>query len=144
MAMTKHYTHKSRPSGYSAGATADAKANRSITRFFDQNGVIAVEYVISVFGMSKTQLAETIGLKRESMYRAARMMAPKTQSRATEMLEIISRISDWAGGDKQAMAWYRSEPLPAFGGRTAEALVKEGNAAAVRTYLDHVAMGGFA
>ena len=41
------------------------------------------------------------------------------------MLEIISRVTDWAGGKEQAMAWYRAQPLPAFGGRTAEALVKE-------------------
>jgi len=41
------------------------------------------------------------------------------------------------------MAWYRTEPLPAFGGRTAESLVKDGKAAAVYDYLDHVALGGF-
>jgi hypothetical protein len=42
------------------------------------------------------------------------------------------------------MAWYRAEPIPAFGGRTAEALVKAGEAAAVRDYLDHIAAGGYA
>jgi len=61
-----------------------------------------------------------------------------------EMLEIISRVSDWAGGKEQAMAWYRAQPLPAFGGRTAEALVKDGKTGAVRDYLDHMAVGGFA
>ena len=94
--------------------------------------------------MSKVQLAETIGLAPETIYRVARLEAPKTQARAGEMLEIVSRIADWAGGEKQAMAWYRAEPLPAFGGRTAESLVKDGKAAAVRDYLDHVATGGFA
>ena len=62
----------------------------------------------------------------------------------TAMLEIVARIVEWAGGEKQAMAWYCTEPIPAFGGRTAEALVKEGRAAAVRDYLDRVATGGFA
>jgi hypothetical protein len=61
-----------------------------------------------------------------------------------EMLEIVSRISSWAGSDEQAFAWYRYEPIPAFGNRTAEFLVKEGKAAAVRLYLDRAAMGGFA
>jgi hypothetical protein len=42
------------------------------------------------------------------------------------------------------MAWYRAEPLPAFGGRTAEALVKSGAAGAVRDYVDHLATGGYA
>lgn len=110
----------------------------------DTNGHVAMDRVADRFGMSKLQLAETIGLARETIYRPARMQAPKTQARATEMLEIVGRIAGWAGGEKQAMAWYRAEPIAAFGGRTAECLVKEGKAAAVRDFLDHVATGGFA
>jgi hypothetical protein len=60
------------------------------------------------------------------------------------MVEIVRRVADWAGGVRQAMAWYRAEPLPEFGGRTAESLVKDGKAVAVRDYLDGVALGGFA
>lgn len=60
------------------------------------------------------------------------------------MLEIIGRVEGWAGGRTQAMAWYRAEPIPAFGGRTAEAPVKSGQASAVRDYLDHLVTGGHA
>lgn len=112
--------------------------------FMDSAGDITIADVAESFGMSKTQLAETAGLAKESLFKAARSQAPKTQSRIREMLEIISRVSDWAGGKNQAMAWYRAQPIPAFGGRTAEALVKEGKAGAVRDYLDHLALGGFA
>ena len=44
------------------------------------------------------------------------------EKRARETKEIISRVSEWAGGDGEAMVWYRTEPLPAFGGWTAEML----------------------
>jgi len=115
-----------------------------IMRFMDSGGEIAIADVAESFGMSKTQLAETAGLAKESLFKAARSQAPKTQSRIREMLEIISRVSDWAGGKNQAMAWYRAQPIPAFGGRTAEAMVKDGKAGAVRDYLDHLALGGFA
>jgi uncharacterized protein (DUF2384 family) len=114
-----------------------------VTRFLDPEGVVIVDRIVQNFGMSKQQFAQTIGVKPETVYRASRAAAPKTQARATEMLEIVGRIADWAGGEKQAMAWYRAEPLAAFGGRTAESLVKEGKAAAVRDYLDHIATGGF-
>jgi uncharacterized protein (DUF2384 family) len=120
------------------------RGGRLVTAFVDAKGFVSVDRVAERFGMSKLQLAETIGVKRETVYRTARLEAPKTQARATEMLEIIGRIIDWAGGEKQAMAWYRAEPIAAFGGRTAESLVKEGKASAVRDYLDHVATGGFA
>lgn len=111
---------------------------------FMQDGIVEFDKVAENFGMSKIQLAETIGLSKEAIYRKERLEAVKAQTRTREMLEIIGRIADWAGGERQAMAWYRGEPIPAFGGRTAESLVKDGKATAVRDYLDHIATGGFA
>jgi uncharacterized protein (DUF2384 family) len=112
--------------------------------FIGEAGGVAIDLVAEGFGMSKAQLAQTVGLKPEALYKASRAGTPKTQARVTEMLEIIGRVVDWAGGRERAMAWYRAQPIPAFGGRTAEALVKSGQAGAVRDYLDHIAMGGFA
>jgi Antitoxin Xre/MbcA/ParS C-terminal toxin-binding domain len=96
------------------------------------------------YGLSKKELAETIGLAPETLYKTSRLNAAKTQSRLREMNEILTRVSGWAGGPVQAMAWYRAEPIPAFGGRTAEQLVKSGQATALRDYLDSIALGGFA
>ena len=110
----------------------------------DPGGQIRVAVVAERYGLSKTQLAQLIGLGRETLYKSDRAQAGKTQNRLREMLEILARVSDWAGGARQAMAWYRAEPIPAFGGRTAEALVKSGHAGVLRDYLDHLAMGGFA
>jgi hypothetical protein len=115
-----------------------------IAGFIDESGHVVVQRIVESFGISKGQLAETVGLGRETFHKTARTNAVKTQSRVREMLEIVSRISTWAGGKDQAMAWYRAQPIAAFGDRTAEALVKSGQAAAVRDYLDHLAMGGFA
>ncbi len=97
-----------------------------VATLIDPVGTVAVERVAKSFGMSKVQLAETVGLKGQALYKPSRIRAPKTQSRVKEMLEIISLISEWAGGKDQAMAWYRAHRIPAFGGRTAEALVKSG------------------
>jgi hypothetical protein len=115
-----------------------------VVSLIDRRGRVAIDRVASTFGMSKTQLADTIGLGRETLYKASRANAVKTQTRVREMLEIISRVSDWAGGKDQAMAWYRAQPIAALGGRTAESLVKAGDAAMLRDYLDHLALGNFA
>jgi uncharacterized protein (DUF2384 family) len=126
----------------------DARTGRlgrpSVARFMDASGIVDVDRVASAFRMTKTQLAETAGLAVTTVAKAARRKSVRAQSRVTEMLEIISRVRDWAGGDAQAMAWYRSQPIPALDSRTPEALVKSGRAAAVREYLDLVALGGFA
>ncbi len=115
-----------------------------VSGFIGKAGLIDVDRVAEAFGMSKLQLAQTIGLAHASVSKSYRSSAPKAQTRVTEMLEIISRVRDWAGGEAQAMAWYRSQPIPALDGRTPEALVKSGRAHAVREYLDHLALGGFA
>jgi len=114
-----------------------------VASFMDR-GVVDVARVADAFRMSKGQLAQTTGLGVASVSKANRRVAPKAQTRVTEMLEILSRVRDWAGGEAQAMAWYRSQPIPALDGRTPEALVKAGRASAVREYLDHFALGGFA
>ncbi|WGM40880.1 antitoxin Xre/MbcA/ParS toxin-binding domain-containing protein [Caulobacter sp. NIBR1757] len=105
---------------------------------------VDVERTAEVFNMTKGQLAETVGLAADTLQKAARRNAPKTQARVTELIEIITRLEAWAGGRTQAMAWYRAQPIAALDGRTAEALVKSGKAGLVRDYLDHLALGGFA
>ena len=112
--------------------------------YFDLVGEVAIDLVAEMFAMSRAQLAETAGLKPEVLQKARLRSARKTQARLREMLEIVARVEGWAGDRAQAMAWYRAQPIPAFGGRTAEALVKSGHAAAVRDYLDHLALGGYA
>ncbi len=137
-------------STYSADlAGLDAKAGAAtaspfITSFMNNFGAVDIDRVADAFRMSKLQLAQTVGLGHATVSKADRRAAPKAQTRVTEMLEIISRVRDWAGGEAQAMAWYRSQPIPALDGRTPEALVKAGRAHAVREYLDHFALGGFA
>ena len=115
-----------------------------ISALMDARGAVSMDEVAEMFSMSKAQLAETAGLAREVLQKASRRNGPKAQSRVREMLEIINLVQAWAGGAAQAMAWYRAEPIPAFGGRTAEALVKSGQAATVRDYVDHLATGGYA
>lgn len=116
----------------------------SYSGVLDPAGTVDIDRVADIFRMTKAQLAETIGLAATTITKADRRTAPRTQTRVREMLEILARVRDWAGGETQAMAWYRAQPIPALDGRTAEALVKSGEAAAVRDYLDHLALGGFA
>jgi hypothetical protein len=58
--------------------------------------------------------------------------------------EIIERVTKWAGNEAKALEWYRSQPIPALGGLTPNALVHEGRINELRAYLDHLDAGGFA
>ncbi len=146
---TRSMTAKKDPTGLvvrsgKSVAVEDLALGRGPIARYVVKGTIAIDRVGKSFGLSKAQIAETAGISPETFYRPDRATAPKTQARLREMLEIVGRVESWAGGKDQAMAWYRAEPIAAFGGRTAEALVKDGKAGPLRDFLDHVALGGFA
>ena len=135
---------RKRPCSDGNASAHSSQRGFALGRFFNRDGTIKLDRVTSDFRMSKGQLAQTVGLAPESLYKTSRAKAPKTQTRMIEMLEIVNRVAAWAGGQEQAMAWYRAEPIPALGDRTAESLVKSGQAASVRDYLDAIATGAFA
>ena len=48
--------------------------------------------IVGDYGLTKKQLAETIGLAPEALYKRERLGAAKTQSRLREMNEILMRV----------------------------------------------------
>ena len=128
----------------SAGPGGIVRMETLVSKYADKRGVIDVGRVASGLLMSIPQLAKTAGLATTTVVKRDRSKSVRAQARLREMLEILNRVDVWAGGETQALAWYRSQPIPALNGRTAEALVQSGEAANVRSYLDHLALGGFA
>lgn len=114
--------------------------------FFRITGNDAIEsrLIAERLHVNKTQLADVLGIGVDSLRRSNRERAGRVQTRMRDMIEIINRSQPWAGSMNQAVAWYRSQPLPSFGGQTAEELVKEGKAAAVKAYLARINEGGYA
>lgn len=111
---------------------------------FDQPGLIAADRPSDLLHITRDELAATLGLSRDAVSKAMRVGRPATQARLREMVEILNRVRPWAGSAQQAFAWYRSQPLPFFGDQTAEDVVREGRADAIRCYFDRIAVGGYA
>ena len=108
------------------------------------SGALSPDLIAEILRTTKEEIALTAGLSRDAVARKGRVQGRGTQMRLREMMEILNRVEPWTGSPLAAYAWYRSQPLPGFAGRTAEMLVREGKALAVRAYLDEVALGGFA
>jgi len=82
--------------------------------------------------------AQTVGLGKDALQRRARIGSDKTQRRLRELVEVLNKVEPRFGSELMAYAWYRSEPLPGFDGRTAMQLVQEGKAQQVLEYIDAV------
>lgn len=94
---------------------------------------------------TKAEIASTLGLSREAVTRASRIQGRKTQTRLREMVEILRRVESYNGAPPLvAYAWFRSETLPGFAGKTPDQLVREGNAKHVHAHLDRIMAGGYA
>ena len=94
--------------------------------------------------ITQAELAKATGLTRDAVSKRSRAKSAPTQRRLRDTVEILNRVSDWCGGAGRAFAWFRSQPLPSFGDRTAEDMVKAGRGEAVRNYLSRISEGGYA
>src|SRR6056297_1854325 len=110
---------------------------------YSPNGSLAVDELVGYLHITKTELAAAAGLPRDAVSKKTRLHSVRTQRRLGEVVEIINRVLPWSGSVQAAFAWYRAQPLPSFGGLTAEDLVKAGRGEAVRNYLSRVAVGGY-
>lgn len=100
--------------------------------------------IAAVLRTSSEEVAMTVGLAKDALQRRSRAQSDKTQRRLRELIEILNKVEVRFGSPLMAYAWYRSEPLSGFDGRTAMQLVQEGRAQQVLEYVDAVDAGVFA
>jgi len=116
--------------------------------FLDQvisrEGRVEPDQLSQALRVTKGELATASGLSRDAVSKTRRRQAPATQARLRDLTEIINRILPWCGSVPQAFAWYRSQPIPAFGDQTAEDLVRAGRSEHLKSYLAGIAVGVFA
>ncbi len=135
----------SRPSHLTTGTPGAQTLHAGLmAELLNPVGDVDIARMVERFRTTKGHLAELAGLSPDTLYKVARSSSAKTQARLREMLEILVRVSAWAGSIEHALAWYTAQPISAFADRTPEALVKAGYASALRDYLDSLALGGYA
>jgi len=121
-----------------------AAAQSFLDTVISSEGTVEPGHLSNALRITRGELAAAAGLSRDAVSKVARLRAPATQARLREVTEIINRILPWCGSVPQAFAWYRSQPLPAFGDQTAEEIVRQGRAAHVMSYLGGLALGAYA
>jgi Protein of unknown function (DUF2384) len=110
----------------------------------EADGMIQPGLLSDRLHINKVQLASALGLSIDAVTKQSRLRASRTQTWLREAVEILTGVRGWMSSNEAAFAWYRSAPIPFFGDMTAEDLVKQGRAEAVKRYLSRIAAGGFA
>lgn len=111
---------------------------------FAEAGQFEPRKIAATLRTSSEEIALSLGLAKDAVQRRRRIQSDKTQRRLRELVEVINKVEPRFGSDLIAYAWFRSETLAGFDGRTAMQLVKEGKAQQVLDYIDAVDAGVFA
>jgi len=111
---------------------------------FAESGRFEPRKIAAALRTSAEEIAMTVGLGKDALRRRTRIDSDKTQRRLRELIEVLNKIEPRFGSELMAYAWYRSEPLSGFDGRTAMQLVQEGKAQQVLEYIDAGDAGVFA
>ena len=112
--------------------------------FTRPDGTVDLDLLLSAIHLTKSELAVALGMSRDSISKSARLSSRASQRRLRELIEILVRVSPWAGSIPQAWAWFTAQPLPSFGQQSAADLVREGRVDAVKAYISRIAVGGYA
>lgn len=115
----------------------------TLTQFAD-SGLFQPKKIAAVLRTTSEEVAQSVGLAKDALQRQTRIRSDKTQRRLRELVEVLNKVYPRFGSELIAYAWYRSEPLPGFDGRTAMQLVREGKAQQVLDYIDAVDAGVYA
>jgi hypothetical protein len=108
---------------------------------FTDHGQFSPTRVAAALRTTREEVASSVGLGRDAVLRPDRIASVRTQQRLRHLVEILNRLEPRFGSALIAYAWYRSEPLPGFEGRTAMQLVRDGRAEALMDYLDAIDAG---
>lgn len=80
---------------------------------FLEDHVFSPTLIANALRTTKSEVAGTLGLGQDSLSRASRIRARKTQVRLRQRLEILNRVEAETGSPLAAYAWFRGQPLQA-------------------------------
>lgn len=112
----------------------------SATTFHDKGQpYLSARRVSEKLGLPLADLAAMIGVARSTL--TAKSGARKVDGALSPLVRIIAMAAQMAGDEGRAAIWFKHQPLPGWGGKTALDLVREGKGATVLDYLESVRAG---
>lgn len=103
---------------------------------YTEQGQFAPKKIARILRTTIDELALTLGFEKGDLQRKDRITSDITQGRLCQFIGVLNKVEPRFGSKLMAYAWYRSEPLAGFGGRTAMQLVCEDRSDDVLNYID--------
>lgn len=109
---------------------------------FADGAFLSARRVAEHLGVTLSELAKLAGVARNTL--AAKSGAKKVDQALSPLVRILAMASEMAGSEERAVVWFKHQPIPGWGGKTAFDLTTEGKADKVLSYLEAVRSGVYA
>jgi transcriptional regulator with XRE-family HTH domain len=93
-------------------------------------------------GVTLTELAKLAGVSRNTL--TGRASARRVDGALSPLVRILASASEMSGDERRAAIWFKHQPIPGWGGKTAQDLVRQGDAKKVLEYLEAARSGVYA
>lgn len=100
---------------------------------------LSARRVADRLGLPLSDLAALIGVARTTL--TAKSGTRRVDAALSPLVRIIAMAAEMAGDEGRAAVWFKHQPLPGWGGKTALDLVREGKGTKVLDYLESVRAG---
>jgi hypothetical protein len=100
------------------------------------DGSIDMELLAKTLNVQESELVSSVGLSGQGVQ--------EVQCQLNEAVQLLDRVTPWAGTPRDAYQWFCSQPIAELGGKTAKEMVRAGRASVVQAHLDRIAEGGYA
>jgi hypothetical protein len=131
-------------------STTTLETSAALSRGFDGFMAFLHDQEIGPFTLSPQRFGDVLSIDIQTLANQAHVhrntisRAPASESVQRflrEALRVIRAAHDLSGNLTRAIFWYRNEPLPPFGYKTAEQLVSEGRTEDVLRYVASLEAG---
>ena len=118
-------------------------SSHAVSRFHDEGQpYLSARRVAEGLGLSLTEVAAIAGVARNTL--TAKSGARTVDEALSPTIRIIVLASEMAGDQARAAIWFKHQPIPGWGGKTAHDLLRERKPEAVIDYLEAVRSGVYA
>jgi len=111
---------------------------------FGDNGTpyLSPQRISERLGVTLTELAKLAGVSRNTL--TGKVSARRVDAALSPLVRILASASEMSGDERRAAIWFKHQPIPGWSGKTAQDLVRQGDAEKVLEYLEAVRSGVYA
>ncbi|MBL8583183.1 MAG: DUF2384 domain-containing protein [Rhizobiaceae bacterium] len=113
------------------------------TQFGDgETPFLSPQLIAERLGVTLTELAKLARVSRNTL--TGKASARRVDAALSPVVRILASASEMSGDEARAAIWFKHQPIPGWGGKTAQDLVRQGDAEKVLEYLEAVRSGVYA